>query len=116
MSSMVRRRRTSRVFVPKNEQGVAYLFFKYHEKLGFERILRIGTRFPDVTAIRDGKETRIELEFLLSGVQSHYIIKDAYPHTQKWVKENEDENKVYWRLHQRRTTDPQHQPTPVKRL
>jgi len=94
------------MFIPKNEQGVIYLFSRYHEELGFEKILHIGTRFPDITAIRNGEEIKIELEFLLSGFQSHYIIEDAHPHSQKWVKEKEDENEVYWQLHQRRTTDP----------
>lgn len=52
------------MFIPKNEQGVVYLFSKYHEKLGFEKILHISTHFPDVIAVRDGKEIRVELEFL----------------------------------------------------
>jgi len=45
------------LFVPTNEQGVIYLFSRYHEKLGFEKMLYIGTRFPDVIAMRDGMET-----------------------------------------------------------
>ncbi len=94
------------VFTPTNEQGVVYLFSKYHEKLGFERILHIGTRFPDMTAMRDGKETRIELEFLLSGLQSHYIIKNAIPDREKWVREYEDEDRIRWRLWRRQTTNP----------
>lgn len=94
------------MFIPKNEQGVIYLFSRYHEKLGFEKIQHITTHFPDVIAISDGKEIRIELEFLLSGILSHYIIKDANPHTQKWVKENEDENRVSWRRWDRQSSNP----------
>ena len=97
------------MFIPTNEQGVIYLFSRYHEKLGFERILHIGTRFPDIKAIRNGKEIRIELEFLLSGLQSHYIIKNANPHTEKWVKESENENRVYWRLYGRQDANPANQ-------
>jgi len=104
------------MFVPINEQGVIYLFSRYHEKLGFERILHMGTRFPDATAIRNGKKVRIELEFLLSGLLSHYIFKDANPHTQKWIKEKQDKNKVYWRLCGRQSSDPtsQHYNTWIK--
>ena len=94
------------VFTPTNEQGVVYLFSKYHEKLGFEKILHITTHFPDVIAKRNGKKTRIELEFLLSELQSHYIIKDAHPHAEKWMKEKEDENEVCWWIWRRRTTNP----------
>ena len=94
------------VFTPTNEQGVVYLFSKYHEKLGFEKILHITTHFPDVIAIKNSEQVMIELEYHLSGVQSHYIIKDAHPHSQKWVREREDGDEVYWRLYQRRTTDP----------
>ena len=63
-------------FVPKNEQGVIYLFSRYHEKLGFEKIIQIGTRFPDVIAVRDNKHISIELEFRLSGVRSHYLARE----------------------------------------
>lgn len=61
--------------IPRNEQGVAYLFSRYHEKLGFEKIIKIGTHFPDVIATRNGEKVRIELEFLLSGVRSHYLAR-----------------------------------------
>lgn len=64
---------TTNEFIPKNEQGVVYLFSKYHEKLGFEKILRIGTRFPDVIAMRDGKSVSIELEYKLGGLITHYL-------------------------------------------
>ena len=56
--------------------------------------------------MRDGKEIRIELEFLLSGLQSHYIIKNAIPDREKWVKEHEDKNRVYWRLQRRKDAHP----------
>ena len=94
------------MFVPKNEQGVIYLFSRYHEELGFEKILRIGTHFPDVIAVKDGAQIRIELEFLLSELLSHYIFKTANPNTEKWVQEHEDEDRVSWRLWRIQTVHP----------
>jgi hypothetical protein len=62
------------VFVPENEKGVFYIFCKYHEKLGFERILRVNAdESPDLVAECDGKEVRIELEYDLRGLASHYL-------------------------------------------
>jgi len=87
------------MFIPVNEQGVVYLFSRYREKLGFEEIFHIGTRFPDVIAVRNGKHVSIELEYKLSGLLYHYIIKDVNNrHTQKWIKESEDKDRIYWRL------------------
>lgn len=50
--------------IPTNEMGVMYLFARYHETLGFEAPVRIGTRCPDGTFLKDGKEVRIEFEYL----------------------------------------------------
>lgn len=61
-------------FIPTNEQGVIYLFSRLHEKLGFEKIIKMTSQFPDITALRNGVVVRIELEFKLSGImdQGHY--------------------------------------------
>jgi hypothetical protein len=63
------------VFVPENEQGVFYLFCKYHEQLGFERILKVNADMtPDIVAECGGKEVRIELEYDLKGLAPHYLV------------------------------------------
>ena len=59
-------------FVPKNEAETVYMFSRYHERLGFEKIINIQTAFPDITALRDGKKVRIEMEFVLSRFKVHY--------------------------------------------
>lgn len=87
-------RRTSKTFIPKNEIGVVYLFSRHHEELGFEKIIDITTRFPDITALREGKEVKIELEFLLSSFKSHYLYRQSTEEGYwKWDEENEK-----WRI------------------
>lgn len=47
-----------------NEAHVAFVFSKYHDKLGFPKIVDISTGFPDCIAInKDGKECVIEFEY-----------------------------------------------------
>lgn len=47
-----------------NEAHVAFVFSKYHDMLGFPKIVDIRTAFPDCTAInKDGKECLIEFEY-----------------------------------------------------
>ena len=62
------------MFIPQNEAGVMYLFSRYHEEIGFEKILKFNTTtgFPDIIALRDGKEVRIELEHTLGKIRVHY--------------------------------------------
>ena len=82
------------MFIPKNEMGVFYLFSRHHEELGFEEIIDITARFPDITALRDGKEVKIELEFLLSSFKSHYLYRESTEEGYwKWDEENE-----VWRI------------------
>ena len=51
-------------FYVVNEAHVAFVFSKYHDKLGFPKIMDIGTAFPDCIAInKDGKECVIEFEY-----------------------------------------------------
>jgi len=60
---------------PENELGVVCLFTLMHRRLGFKRIRRIQTRFPDCVAIRrDGsseREVRIEFEFRSGDFRRH---------------------------------------------
>ncbi len=60
-----------------NEPHVLYLFSRYHELLGFEDIVNVQTAFPDITAIRDGKPVRIELEFIAGRIAIHYPIQGS---------------------------------------
>lgn len=61
---------------PTNEQEVIYLFYRNHEKLGFEKVLRLRTvDTPDCIALKDGKEVGIEFEFQSKNFLRHYISK-----------------------------------------
>ena len=72
------------VFIPKNEMGVFYLFSRYHEKLGFEKILRVSTLFPDVIALRASKTVRVEIEYKLSGFLRHYVYAKVSGYYSGW--------------------------------
>jgi len=73
------------VFVPENEKGVFYLFCKYHEKLGFDRILKVNAdASPDLVAECGGKEVRIEFEYDLGGLAPHYLVPDGVIGRRKW--------------------------------
>lgn len=52
------------VLIPTNEMGVMYLFSRYHEALGFEAPVHVGTHCPDGVFLKDGKKVRIEFEYL----------------------------------------------------
>lgn len=56
------------------EKWIEYLFSRYHHLLGFEKVLVFQKWFPDVTALRSGVETKIELELLLSRINHHYYV------------------------------------------
>ena len=71
-------------FKVTNEKGVEYLFYRNHEKLEFEKIIKIQL-FPDVIALRSGVEVGIEIEYNLSGFLYHYIVQ---PHRWDWRYEN----------------------------
>jgi len=60
--------------IPENEMEVLYLFLRNHERLGFERILKIQTKLPDIIALRNGKVVRIEVEYLTSRFYQHFEI------------------------------------------
>lgn len=64
--------------IPQSEQDVFYLFSRHHEKLGFEKVVKTQTFAPDVYAIKDGIEVKIELEFHLLSAKNHYLAYKAY--------------------------------------
>lgn len=61
-----------------SEKQVEYLFARFHHLLGFEKVLKFGSSFPDVIALRNGVVTRVELESKLSHVAVHYKVAVAY--------------------------------------
>jgi hypothetical protein len=89
-------------FVPKNHEGVFYLFARNHEKLGFERIIRIVQgESPDIEAIRNGKRVNIELEYESDKALEHYRVlykseQEEYEkkHKGEWKKEGDSWNYV----------------------
>jgi len=85
-------------YEPSNECGVFYYFSKYHKLLGFEKIIKLTTQFPDVTAIRDAKKVRIELEYKLSSFRNHYKVIDHgfWAHKFKW----NEEKQLWWLYNQ----------------
>lgn len=69
-------------YSPVNEQGVIFLFAKYHKDLGIEALQTICDQFPDaIGRIRVGKnrftEVGIEFEYKSSGFKEH-IKKKQY--------------------------------------
>lgn len=60
--------------IPINEKGVEYLFYRNHEKLGFEKIKKLQGGFPDIIAYKNGVEVGIELEYRLSSLLYHYYL------------------------------------------
>lgn len=80
----------------KDEKGVEYLFIRHHHLLGFEKIIEFNASFPDVMALRDGKNVSIELEFSASGLGTHYKIRGSCVyHREDWRKLVHKENKWY---------------------
>jgi len=62
-----------------NEGFVVYLFSRFHEQLGFEKVLKIGSTFPDCIALKDGKEVRIEFEIMPWYLKSHVKVATYSP-------------------------------------
>ncbi|RLI20850.1 hypothetical protein DRO54_05205 [Candidatus Bathyarchaeota archaeon] len=58
-------------FIPKNEKGLFYIFSRFHEKFGFEKIISFQ-QWPDLIAKRKGETVRVELEFKLSDFLRHH--------------------------------------------
>jgi len=61
------------LLMPTNEMETIVIFAMHIEKFGFENIKYIKSEFPDLVAIRDGKEVRIEAEYDLRRFYRHYI-------------------------------------------
>jgi hypothetical protein len=73
------------VYSPVNEQGVVFLFSKYHKELGIQSIECIRDSFPDAIGLRKiGKEANervnIEFEYKSSGFKKH--LKELNPDEQ----------------------------------
>ena len=68
-------------FLERNEQFVVALFSKLHQKLGYRRIIRIKTTFPDAE-VEDNKGNikNIEFEYDLSKFKSHIKKEDKNHH------------------------------------
>lgn len=75
------------MFIPRNEPGVAYLFSRFHEKLGFEEIVDISTMTPDIFARRSRKQVAIELEFKSSSAIRHYRVARENPRDGRWIRD-----------------------------
>ena len=68
-------------FLERNEQFVVALFSKLHQKLGYRRIIRIKTEFPDAEVEDDkGNIKNIEFEYDLIKFKSHIKKEDKNYH------------------------------------
>jgi hypothetical protein len=56
---------------PNSEQEVLFLFCILHKLLGFEEILSVNIHYPDIIAVRNKNEVRIELERTSTGFINH---------------------------------------------
>jgi hypothetical protein len=81
-------------FIPKNHDGVLYLFARFHERLGFEEITDISQGPPDITTKRRGATVHIELEHKSGQALIHYSAlkfkqggKTENPNEGKWTNE-----------------------------
>lgn len=72
-----------------NEPFVVYLFSKFHERLGFEKVLYICAGFPDCIAEKDGEQVSIEFETHTSFLQNHLKIKEYDPSYELMEEEEE---------------------------
>ena len=53
-----------------------FLFARIFNKIGFDSIQSVSTTYPDVVAIKDGEEKKIELEPKLSDFKHHIDVHD----------------------------------------
>ena len=60
------------MFLPENLLCVLSLFIKYYKMLGFERIVKIRQRFPNIIAIKNGSEVKVEIEYNLLKFKEDY--------------------------------------------
>lgn len=54
-----------------DEQFVVYLFSMFHPELGFEHIVQMQLKFPDCTAVKEGKKVSIEFERTSDNLTEH---------------------------------------------
>ena len=74
-----------------NEWLVVYLFCKFHERLGFERILNLQDSYPDCIAEKEGKQVTIEFETKSYFLQNHLKVAEYLISWGKEVIEKENE-------------------------
>jgi len=83
----------------RDEGFVVYLFSLFHRELGFDHIVQMQTKFPDCTAVKEGKEVSIEFQKTSNELSEHLappelgksgIIWRNLPNQYK-VLENEEE-------------------------
>ena len=79
-----------------NEGFVVYLFCKFHEDLGFDKILHLGSMFPDCIAEKHGKEVSIEFETRPYFLRHHLQVAEYVPNVYKII-ENKDAYIVTYR-------------------
>jgi len=102
-------------FIPKNEMGVFYLFSRYHEKLGIEKILKFNlNKFPDVIALKAGKTVKIEIEYKLRGFLRHYILANVQGYYSGWRWKKKGNSWFAW--HPKHGYDPECIPDPKNEL
>lgn len=75
-------------FEPSNEAGVIFLFGRFFDVLGFSEITDVQEPFPDITAIKDGKEVAIEAEFRSSNFVAHKHDPSAVSFVVCWIDDS----------------------------
>jgi transcriptional antiterminator Rof (Rho-off) len=76
-------------FKVRNEHGVVLIFGRFYETLGFSSLKSFNRGFPDCVAIRDGKECRIELEYMSSNFIQHKHDTSKVDMVVCWKKDKE---------------------------
>lgn len=74
-------------FIPSTEAGVLALFGRFFDLLGFSRILHVQTACPDCTAVYEGRQVRVELEYLSSNFILHGHSPSAVDLVVCWKKD-----------------------------
>jgi len=72
-----------------NEGFVVYLFCRFHERLGFDKILWIDAYFPDCIAEKNGKKVRIEFESDAYFLRNHLKVRTYWSQIYKIVETDE---------------------------
>jgi len=57
----------------QDEQFVVYLFSLFYRELGFQHIVQMQLRFPDCTAVKEGKQVSIEFQRESDSLSEHLL-------------------------------------------